>query len=135
MKPSGIPELPSQLSSDGRELWAWAESAAAAMNRQIERSRLVNEIARIGKHCDDCDKWMKSSQCPAERNENGRRRGPSMNGWKVRCVRRDGLRNGTPGNAPRATGRHWSRASHRPGGAPCRIRTVSTVGIRCRVTQ
>ena len=30
--------------------------------------------------CGDCSFWMKSSECPQERNVNGWNKGPSMNG-------------------------------------------------------
>ena len=41
--------------------------------------RLQCEIVRVGNACGDCNKWMKSSECPLERNVNGYNRGPHMN--------------------------------------------------------
>jgi hypothetical protein len=41
------------------------------------RVRCVNLKNRIGK-CGSCSKWMKSGQCPHEKNINGMNRGPSM---------------------------------------------------------
>jgi hypothetical protein len=32
--------------------------------------------------CGDCDKWMKSRECPRERNVNGMSRGPSCNDYQ-----------------------------------------------------
>lgn len=37
------------------------------------------------KRCGDCSFWMKSSDCPEERNVNGWNKGPSMNG--IPCVK------------------------------------------------
>lgn len=75
------PKLPSQISSDGREVWDWAAKFSAHVHQQSEIRRLKADIAGIGKRCGDCDNWMKSRQCPQERNVNGRNRGPSMNGF------------------------------------------------------
>lgn len=64
------------------------------MNAVQEFDAILNavlDIGRIGQvrdlrrrivglrqiHCGDCSHWMKSSQCPKERNVNGRNRGPS----------------------------------------------------------
>lgn len=74
------PQLPTELSSDGREIWDWASKFSSHVHRQDEIRKLKVSIASIGKRCGDCDKWMKSRQCPMERNVNGRSQGPSSEG-------------------------------------------------------
>lgn len=44
---------------------------------QIKIGELSRELASVGSTCGDCDRWMKSSECPAEKNVNGMSRGPS----------------------------------------------------------
>ncbi|RSZ60012.1 hypothetical protein HF313_14960 [Massilia atriviolacea] len=51
--------------------------ADSAMQKQVRINELTNDISKIGRRCGDCDKWMKSSGCPAERNVKGRNVGPS----------------------------------------------------------
>jgi hypothetical protein len=75
------PSLPRDISPDGREIWDWAAKLSAYTQSVHEIRRLANDIARIGKRCGDCDKWMKSRECPAERNINGLSRGPSCEGF------------------------------------------------------
>lgn len=74
---SEAPKPPQQISGDGREIWDWAARFSAHTYRVDEMRRLNADIRKIGTRCGDCDKWMKSSQCPMEWNENGRQRGPS----------------------------------------------------------
>lgn len=74
------PELPKNVSSDGREIWDWAAKFSAHVHRQDEINRLATDIAKIGRRCGDCDKWMKSRECPREHNVAGQSRGPSCNG-------------------------------------------------------
>ena len=79
------PALPDNVSSDGREIWDWAAKFASHVHRMDEIDRLKREVGAIGRSCGDCDRWMKSRDCPQERNERGRRSGPSMNA--PRCGR------------------------------------------------
>jgi hypothetical protein len=73
----GIPQLPREISSDGREIWDWA----AKLGEQAQRARKIRQLradlARTGNRCGDCYNWMKSRLCPREANVNGRNRGPS----------------------------------------------------------
>lgn len=48
----------------------------------VQRAEKVRELtAAIAKvRCGDCDKWMKSRQCPREHNVRGQSRGPSCEG-------------------------------------------------------
>ena len=57
-------------------------AADRAMQRAVRINDLRVEIASIGKRCGDCDKWMKSSECPKEHNVNGMTRGPSCGAFK-----------------------------------------------------
>ena len=43
-----------------------------------ERREALRCIDNARQECGNCDKWMKSRQCPRERNVSGRQRGPSM---------------------------------------------------------
>ena len=75
-------ELPQHVSPDGRELWDWAGRLSEHVHREDRLRKLRARIAPIGTRCGDCDKWMKSSLCPQERNVNGYTRGPSCEGLK-----------------------------------------------------
>lgn len=79
-----LPRPPQEISGDGREIWDWAAKLSEHTYRMDRMRKLSADIRVIGTRCGDCDNWMKSSQCPQERNENGRQRGPSMNGLK--CI-------------------------------------------------
>lgn len=74
---SAPPPLPQNVSNDGREIWDWAERFSAHTHRLDKMRKLRAEIARIGTVCGDCHFWMKSRECPKERNVNGYSRGPS----------------------------------------------------------
>ncbi len=76
------PKLPEQMSSDGREIWEWAGKLSEHMQRQDKIRELTFKIAKVGTVCGDCDKWMKSRECPAERNVKGRCVGPSCESRK-----------------------------------------------------
>jgi hypothetical protein len=52
-------------------------AADTLRQRREKMLELERDIARVGKSCGDCDKWMKSSLCPRERNVGGMSRGPS----------------------------------------------------------
>lgn len=71
------PSLPRDVSSNGREIWDWAAKFSAHVHRMDAIRRLEADISRVGRRCGDCDKWMKSRECPREWNDNGRKRGPS----------------------------------------------------------
>ncbi len=77
-----MPLLPEHVSANGQEIWGWAHRMSEAMHRVHKIRDLQNGIARVGTRCGDCDKWMKSSQCPAEKNVNGMSRGPSSEAFK-----------------------------------------------------
>jgi hypothetical protein len=55
---------------------------AAGVVAKIEglRSRARDRAEAGKKCCGNCHNWMKSRECPRERNVNGYTRGPSMNG-------------------------------------------------------
>jgi hypothetical protein len=58
----------------------------AFSDRVHELDRLQKLRARIGKigtRCGDCDKWMKSCECPKEHNVNGQTTGPSSD--EIKC--------------------------------------------------
>jgi len=74
------PKLPTQVSPDGREIWDWAAKLSEHTQRLAKVQQLKAEIAKPLR-CGDCYWWMKSRDCPRERNVNGRNRGPSMNDW------------------------------------------------------
>lgn len=76
-----IPKLPAEISSDGREVWDWARKLSEASARAHKIRELRSEIARIGTRCGDCDKWMKSRECPKEHNVKGWSRGPSSEAY------------------------------------------------------
>lgn len=59
------------------EIWDAAERFSDQIQKQSAISNLQKRIARIGARCSDCDKWMKSSICPREKNIKGRLHGPS----------------------------------------------------------
>lgn len=82
---SGSPPLPATMSSDGREIWDWAGRFSEHVHRVNRIAELTRDIARVGTRCGDCDKWMKSRECPREHNANGKTRGPSMDG--LTCVK------------------------------------------------
>lgn len=71
------PELPREISSDGREVWAWADSLSAYTHWLHAKRLLREDISLNTGVCGSCDKWMKSSECPREKNINGMSRGPS----------------------------------------------------------
>lgn len=76
------PKLPNHVSGDGREIWDLAHRLSQHTQRLHKMRQLRADIAKIGNRCGDCNKWMKSSQCPREKNVNGRNRGPSCDDYK-----------------------------------------------------
>lgn len=71
------PELPREISPDGREVWAWADSLSAYTHWLHAKRQLREDISLNTGVCGSCDKWMKSRECPREKNVNGMSRGPS----------------------------------------------------------
>lgn len=72
-----LPPLPQTVSANGQEIWDWAARYSEVTQRRAKISELRTSISLIGKRCGDCDKWMKSRECPKEHNVSGRNRGPS----------------------------------------------------------
>jgi hypothetical protein len=75
---------PQEVSGDGREIYGWAARLSAHTSRLDKMRRLNADIRATGANCGDCEKWMKSRECPQERNVHGISRGPSMAG--IKCV-------------------------------------------------
>lgn len=79
----GSVPLPAEISPSGVELWDWAGKLGDALQRQARLNALRAELRACGTLCGDCEKWMKSRECPRERPGTGKRAGfsvgPSMN--------------------------------------------------------
>lgn len=60
----------------------WDRKRLAAIQRREELATLKRQATP---HCGDCYYWMKSRDCPRERNVNGMSRGPSSGG--LPCVK------------------------------------------------
>lgn len=71
------PKVPTDLHGDGSEIWAWGRALSDYTHRLDKMRKLRARISTIGTECGDCDKWMKSSLCPREKNVNGKKSGPS----------------------------------------------------------
>lgn len=71
------PPLPQHVSNDGREIWDWAARLSAHTSRLDKMRRLRAEISQMDRVCGSCHFWMKSRECPKEKNVNGYSRGPS----------------------------------------------------------
>ncbi|CDX26739.1 hypothetical protein MPL3356_60527 [Mesorhizobium plurifarium] len=76
------PEFPKHILSSGSEIWDWAAKLSAYEQHIDKIRRLRVQLAECGRYCGACDKWMKSRECPKERNVNGYSRGPSMKDFK-----------------------------------------------------
>ena len=74
----GLPKLPTEISNDGREVWAWAAELGKAAQKAARIRALRQHIYQRPTECGACQHWMKSRDCPRETNVNGRNRGPSM---------------------------------------------------------
>lgn len=73
--------LPEKVSSDGREVWAWAGRMSNEIHRRAKVIQLNDSIRDLSPRCGTCFLWMKSRECPREKpNMTGYRQGPSMNG-------------------------------------------------------
>jgi hypothetical protein len=77
------PALPTNISSDGRELWDWIAQVSEWQGLIDERDRLTLRINHSENVCGSCTKWM-TKHCPREVHNNkiGRSQGPSMNAQK-----------------------------------------------------
>ncbi|MCL8299415.1 hypothetical protein [Pseudomonas mosselii] len=53
----------------------------AASNLAHLKSERARIQSRAKPRCGNCDHWMKSRECPAEKNVNGMSRGPSCEGF------------------------------------------------------
>ena len=78
-----IPKPPSEISSDGREIWDWAARISAQAQRADEVRRLSQQIKNAETQCGSCAHWM-TRQCPREQHSNktGRSAGPSSQSLK-----------------------------------------------------
>jgi hypothetical protein len=77
-----MPSLPAEISADGSEIWDWAARLSKATQLAHDIRETQAKIRKLSTTCGDCDNWMKSSECPAEKNVNGRNHGPSCNAPK-----------------------------------------------------
>lgn len=68
--------------SDAGQQFDQIISAFCALDAAVERGKRIKEIKRqltaLRSTCGSCRFWMCSGDCPAEWNDNGRNRGPSM---------------------------------------------------------
>jgi len=73
-----VPQLPAEISPDGREIWDWASKLSDLLQRRDEARRLAVQIRNMETTCGCCSRWM-TSACPGERHDNkkGRSVGPS----------------------------------------------------------
>ena len=67
------------MSTDGREVWDWADKLSRVTALQHRARELSQAIRSAETTCGSCDLWMTPS-CPRERhsNQTGRWTGPSM---------------------------------------------------------
>lgn len=61
-------------------IFDWGHRMSEAIHREDRIRKLSAQIRKV--RCGDCDKWLKSSECPSERyiGNTGRRTGPSCEG-------------------------------------------------------
>lgn len=73
-----IPKLPSDISPDGREVWAWADSLSKLAHKNHEMRQLSDRIRHMTTECGSCRYWM-TNDCPRETHDNrkGHKVGPS----------------------------------------------------------
>ena len=79
-----IQKPPSEISSDGREIWDGAARLSAKARRADEVRRwLSQQIKNAETQCGSCAHWM-TRQCPREQHSNktGRSAGPSSQSLK-----------------------------------------------------
>lgn len=82
------PSLPSEMSSDGREVWDWADRLSERVHLADERRRLAVQIHNAQTQCGNCTMWM-TNACPRERHDNnkGHKVGPSSQ--SIKCDKFD----------------------------------------------
>jgi hypothetical protein len=70
------PTIPADMSTDGREVWDWADRMSRFTQDNARRSRILHDVAR--RTCGDCSRWM-TRACVRERSGGltGRSTGPS----------------------------------------------------------
>ena len=73
-----VPQLPAEISPDGREIWDWASKLSDLAQRRDEAAKLAVQIRNMETTCGCCSRWM-TRDCPRERHDNkkGRSVGPS----------------------------------------------------------
>ena len=70
------PAIPADMSTDGREVWDWADRMSRFTQDNARRSRILRDVAK--RTCGDCSRWM-TRACVRERSGGltGRSPGPS----------------------------------------------------------
>lgn len=81
---NGLPQLPAEISPDGREVWDWAARLSDEVQRREEIRALAVQIRNMETQCGNCADWM-TRACPREQHSNttGRSTGPSSQ--SVKC--------------------------------------------------
>ena len=54
----GLPQLPREVSPDGREIWDWAAKLSDAVHRADRARNLRADIAGIQRKCGSGTRWM-----------------------------------------------------------------------------
>lgn len=77
------PRPPEKMSSDGREVWDWADRLSAHTQLLHDRRVLSQQIHNTKTQCGSCSKWM-TDACPRESQDNirGHKIGPSCQAVK-----------------------------------------------------
>lgn len=78
---SEIPKIPTEISTNGQEVWDWADRFSDHVHRLDRMRQLRVAIAEIDTVCGGCEKWM-TRACPRETNVNGWNKGPSCKSLK-----------------------------------------------------
>lgn len=65
---------------DLRNVFGMFTEFSARLHAEDKRRKELAHLRENARQtCGNCDKWMKSRECPREHNVNGRSRGPSCN--------------------------------------------------------
>jgi hypothetical protein len=92
-----IPQLPSEISPDGREVWDWAANLSDRVALVARHKEIRAAILDAESTCGSCSLWM-TSACPREVHDNrkGHKVGPSckspkcaghvMQSWDVQRI-------------------------------------------------
>lgn len=80
---SNVPPLPTEISSDGKEIWDWASRLSDQVAKAHKTRTLIAQIVELKTTCGSCNLWMTRS-CPREVHDNrkGRSSGPSCRAIK-----------------------------------------------------